>query len=295
MLTRRKHDDAQGWRSFGFSANRVHARIFSVNILAVASKIVLATLFALLATFQIACNSEAEIGTLAGDEAAIRELRRLGADVAPVSDARIDTGTYLVTLYSEHITDEGLIADDVYVQLIRLRKLILGLNNTHLDDVGFSKIQRMENLFGLNLHNTQITDYGLKELEGFPTLRLLKLDNTNVTSDGIQRLGEMPNLSMLYLSGTQITDAALKSISDLPKLEALKLSRTKVTDEGLTHLKQAWNLAYLGLDGTDVTVAGVRQLVGLPELTYLNLRNTSIPREKRWYFKYVFPECEVIL
>ena len=255
----------------------------------------LAALLILISVVSSGCESNTEGDLLSADEAALRELRRLGTDVKPVSDARIESGTYLVTLYREHLTDEGLIADDVYAQLIRLRQLILGLNNTQLDDVGFSKIQRMKNLFGLNLHNTQITDYGLKELEGFPTLRLLKLDNTNITSDGIRRLGEMPNLSMLYLSGTQITDGALESIADLPKLEALKLSRTKVTDEGLTHLKQAWHLAFLGLDGTDVTVDGVRQLVGLPQLTYLNLRNTGVPKEKRWYFKYVFPECEVVL
>ncbi|MBM79889.1 MAG: hypothetical protein CMJ78_04765 [Planctomycetaceae bacterium] len=253
-----------------------------------------ALLLSLVAIIAAGCDSDSELSAFDNEQQILRELRRLGTDVEPVSDARIETGTYMVTLYREHLTEEGLIEEKVYVQLIRLRKLILGLNNTHIDDTGFAKIQRMENLFGLNLHNTQITDTGLTQLGGFPTLRLLKLDNTNITSDGIRRLGEFPNLSMLYLSKTQITDGALEGIAELPKLEAWKLSSTRITDDGIEHLKQAYNLAYLGLDNTNVTEKGVRHLVGLPELTYLNLKNTKVTAEKRGYYQSVFPDCKVV-
>lgn len=225
----------------------------------------------------------------------IAAFLRLGAAVEGIDDEQIASDGLMVTLKSAHLTQEGIIADEVFDVLKRTKNLLLQLKATPFSDAGLAALPELEGLVGLDVHGTRITDKGMPTLGRMTGLKLLKLEATRITNEGLPHLAGLTNLSMLYLSGTLITDDGLEHLRPLKTLTALNLSLTFITNTGVKHLRELPNLRSLGLDHTLVGDASLQHLVELKQLRQLYLRNTGVTNEFVEEFQKVLPDCNVML
>lgn len=187
----------------------------------------------------------------AAQELAVRELRRLGADV------------------------ECLGSDVVYVSVWpRGRGASVKFSDADLSNVkGLTAIERIA------LGDTQISDQGLAHLKNLSHLKHLTLFGAPVTDDGLAHIRKLARLETLSLTGTEVGDAGMKVLKDLPRLTFLNLSGTRVTDAGANHLKDMTQLTDLRLSGTNITDAGVAELSRLANLETLGLDYTNITND----------------
>ncbi len=245
-------------------------------------------------TIVAGCGKDEKVASppVDGEQAAIEALIDMGADVKPLEDELLESGGILVTLYREHLSQNGLVLNEVLDHVRHLRTCLLGLNNTQITDAGLAPISKMPNVVALILSNTRISNAGLAHLRGMLQLRLLKLNLTRITDDGVAHLKGLNNLELLYLSNSRVSNVALEHLQGLKKLKALQVSGTGITDDGLQNLKNLTNIEFLGIDDNEITDDGLTHLIGLKKLKYLNVAGTRVTDARLNRFRQGLPELQ---
>lgn len=223
----------------------------------------------------------------------VERLKELGCRVEYAEDPWLETSGIMVRLFPEHITDNGQIRDDVYIEFRYLRRLFLLVDSTPILADGLGQLRGLNNLLLLSAQNTLTDEKGLEKIEGIVSVRLLRLNRTRITDDSLRHVVRMPKLVMLYLSRTEITDAAVERIVNLRKLTSLKLSYTKVTNAGVAGLTKLKDLTHLGLDGTDITDAVIPSLLKFKSLEFLDLSETDISSDGLKQLGAGLPKCYI--
>jgi hypothetical protein len=251
-------------------------------------------------------------------EAAIEQLRRLGADVSVLAGEGIvvqlranwhGTERDLALLSRvEHVQRLSIEDKEVGDQLLEhvaelselewlyigssrvtgkaLQKLAgltqlrtLSLRKSGLSDADFLQLPAMPNLEALGLDGTQITDVALDHLADFPAVRTLWLDDTNITSAGLSKLVVLSDLSVLYLSGTNVSGPGLAELHKLPELRSISLKNCALTPDDMERLSGLNELDNLGLDHTSVSNEHLLRLDNLPKLRTLWLSKCPVTDE----------------
>jgi outer membrane protein assembly factor BamB len=190
----------------------------------------------------------------------------------------------LVTISDDRITDEGLLAPDLFAALGGLKwPVILSVGETRLGDAGLQQVASLENLRGLNVELCgQLTDAGFAGLATAKRLRVLTALGTAISAEGLRPLAELPQLVALDLEVCDhVTDEACHVLAEFPALRALNLKKTafepqRIGPEGIAALSQLRRLEVLNLYANDVTNDALNDIGALTSLRELNLSLVGI-------------------
>jgi len=197
-------------------------------------------------------------------------------------------------VYSDRITEAGLVHLKGLSKLRRLHLLPMGNGEGWLTDVGLGYLADLVNLRELSLFWEKITDKGLSHIEGITELTQLTLDGNKITDEGLRHLRGLKELTELSLDFTEITDDGLKHLKPFTNLKELSLMATAISDDGLKHLKGLHSLETLILIDTPITDAGLKELEGLSNLKLINLSETKVTKKGVERFKKTLPNCVVM-
>lgn len=232
-----------------------------------------------------------EDSILKAERRSIEILTEAGCRVTETDDDLVGTSGILVTLFPEHLTENGNLLPAVLRELRDLRRCFLVLDGTPVSQTGLAELRTLSNLLLLSVQFTKIGEKELQQIEGIVSLRLLRLSRTRVNDDSLRHITRLPELVMLYLSHNEITDQGIEHIVELRRLKALKLSETKIEDPSIVRLSELVDLEYLGLDQTQISDACVPYLARLKKLKYLNLSGTKVTPEGLTKLKTSLPDC----
>lgn len=197
-------------------------------------------------------------------------------------------------VYSDRITEAGLVHVEGLKKLRHLDLLPMGTGNGWLTDASLGYFSNLVNLRELSLCWEKVTDKGLSHIKGMTELRELTLDGNKITDEGLRHLRELKELTELSLDFTEITDDGLKHLKPFTNLKELSLMATAISDDGLKHLKGLHSLETLILIDTPITDAGLEKLHGLTDLKVINLSETQVTKEGVERFKKILPNCVVM-
>lgn len=250
-------------------------------------------------------------------EAALEQLRRLGAEVSTGGDGVV---VYLRSRWHGNERDvallsrvEGLqalsieekeLGDSVLEHVAGLKELewlylgspsitgkglkklalltqlrTLSLRNSGLSDADFAQLSPLASLESLGLDGTKLTDASLDHLADFPAVRSLWLDHTKITSQGLAKLAALSDLSVLYLSDTNVSGPGLAELHKLPQLRSISLKNCQLTPDDMQRLSGLSELDNLGVDHTNVSDEHLAKLTNLPKLRTLWLSKCPVTDE----------------
>ena len=175
---------------------------------------VLMNLMLLFSITSLATADEVSQKSKLEEDAAVKSLKKWGADVD-----RNYEGTGYDVSYSSTL-------DPTVTDFMNLRKLknltALDISGTEISEQTVSHLSELTNLEYLNISYTKLTDAELIHLKGLKNLEELDLSDTAVTNSGLAYLKDLKRLKWLDLSNTRVTPAAVHALrKQSPDLEVV--------------------------------------------------------------------------
>ncbi|MBD3331253.1 hypothetical protein GF356_00260 [candidate division GN15 bacterium] len=239
------------------------------------------------------------------EEAAIRELRALGANVTvqPVEDwicncvvwrsvpydtlTSIDLpGAHLPAAVSslrecrqlQSFICRGATLDQSTMRVVAdfplLEKLDLA-ESTFVEDAD-NYIGECERLAHLNLSASNITDRTSVRIARLRKLKSLTLDDTSITDHGVAYLAALPDLVALGISATEIRGDGLRWLAENDNLACLNCDASPVDDRIALYLESASAIMKLGLSDTHISTGTLKSIAALPKLSFLRLQGVQL-------------------
>ncbi len=197
----------------------------------------------------------------------------------PASDLLIGRRTFDANRLCVNLADRKIADSDLRVLQKMVNLYSLDLSGTDISDDGLLELKDMTSLHRLNLRGTQISRRGLQSLQALTELRDLNVRASRIEDEKVQSFE--PHMQRLRnsLQRPFLTDSSMKYVSNFKNLEKLDLSANLISDSGISELTKLEKLERLILSHLPITNAAVKSLTALENLQELDLYGSKIDDE----------------